>query len=95
MPKRISTKQRTATWNRIRPSELALVLPAGVGVRNGDAGHEHERRLDEVPKAAADPGDVVGVVADEFPDRDCRGSCSATFANVKPPDAIANMMKPR
>ena len=47
---------------------VALVFSTGVGVGNGDAGHEHERRLNKVPEAAADPGDVVGVERQDVPD---------------------------
>ena len=46
---------------------LAEALTLGVRVGHGHADHEHEGRLDHVPRGAADPLDVREVVADLLP----------------------------
>ena len=51
---------------------ISLGTAAGIRERNGRPGHEHERRLNQVPKRATGPGHMSELVGQGLPHRTVR-----------------------
>src|SRR5262249_17993381 len=49
------------------PPRLPLRQPAGIRERQRRADHEHERRLDQIPKSAPDPRHMAELIAQKLP----------------------------